>query len=825
MLPKKTLHLIGNAHIDPVWLWRWQEGYHETYATFRSALDRMKEYPEFIFTAGSAALYAWIEEGDPQMFAEIQQRVAEGRWAIVGGWWIEPDCNLPCGESFVRQGLFGQRYFKQKFGKIARVAYNIDSFGHNAMLPQIFQKSGLDFYVFLRPMPHEMDLPGRVFRWQSPDGSQVLAFRIPFTYCTSPGDLQEHAQRCVVEIKDPVHQGMCFYGVGNHGGGPTKTSIESLLALKAQAAEVEYTFSHPERFFSRLAGEGDVLPVVRDELQHHASGCYAAHSGIKRWNRLAENRLLAAEKWSAVAAWQNAVPYPREFEHAWKNVLFNQFHDILAGTSLEIAYEDARDSYGEALSIASRALNRALHSFLWNIKVEPQPGVKPLVVFNPLAYDVKAPVEMEFDRLGPGTELLDDLGQSVPCQAADLPTTPWRQRLCFLADLPALGYRTYQVKEPVPGRVFGVSVPGDQAVSQPGLPHALDDSPFVFGNQRFAVQFNLLTGTIDHLYDRKAGCEVFAGPAPQAAVIADLSDTWSHGVFAYPDRVGLFELDELHLVEQGPVRSVVHYKGKYRSSSMIIEYHIYHALEWLGVRVTVNWQEQNKVLKLRFPVNLEAARTTYEIPYGTLERTADGQEEPLQSWLDVSGVVPGSSRAYGFSLLNDGKYSADVLGNEIGLTILRSPAYAHHDPAVLQPGGHYSFIDQGIQQFQLILLPHTGDWYAAGSLRLAGLLNQPPVALLGTFQPQGNLPKTASFIWVTAGSILVTVLKQAEDSQDLVLRACETAGKYTQGIVRFPHWGRIIEADFSPYEIKTFCIPQDPDLAVREISLLEFEEL
>ena len=164
-MTERILHLIGNSHIDPVWLWQWPEGYQEVRATFRSALDRMTEYPEFIFTCDSAAYYEWVEEIDPEMFAEIKARVDEGRWELVGGWWVEPDCNLPSGESFVRHALIGQRYFELRFGKMATVGYNVDPFGHHAMLPQILAKSGMHSYVFMRPGPHEKRLPAPIFWW------------------------------------------------------------------------------------------------------------------------------------------------------------------------------------------------------------------------------------------------------------------------------------------------------------------------------------------------------------------------------------------------------------------------------------------------------------------------------------------------------------------------------------------------------------------------------------------------------------------------------------------------------------------------------------
>ncbi len=441
----QTLHMIGNAHIDPVWLWQWHEGFHEVKATFRSALDRMTEYDDFIFCASSAAFYEWVEQSDPAMFAEIRQRVAEGRWAIVGGWWVEPDCNIPGGESFVRHGLYAQRYFREKFGVIATVGFNVDSFGHAATLPQILAKSGIRYYCFLRPGPHEKGLPGRVFWWEGPDGSRVLAFRIPFEYLSHGRDFEPHIRRCAAEMKPPLDQFMCFYGVGNHGGGPTIANIECIRRLNGVADLPELRFSRPETFFEAVENLTS-LPIMRDEMQNHASGCYAAHSGIKRWMRLAENRLLTAEKWAALAAWTTGQPYPADFDRAWKEVLFNQFHDILAGTSIEPAYDDARDQLGEALTIADRGLNLAVQSFAWRIGIPQEPGSRPIVVFNPHTWASRQVVELEFGKVTDDDVLLDDRGNAVPFQRIQPHATcGGRNRLCFLADLPALGYRTYRL--------------------------------------------------------------------------------------------------------------------------------------------------------------------------------------------------------------------------------------------------------------------------------------------------------------------------------------------------------------------------------------------
>src|SRR5680860_42565 len=359
MCIRDSMHMIGNAHIDPVWLWDWTEGFHEVVASFRSALDRLDESDDFTFVSSSAVFYAWIERHDPAMFERIKERIEEGRWEIVGGWWLQPDCNIPSGESFVRQALYGQRYFLEKFGHMAKVGYNVDSFGHTAMLPQLLRKSGLDAYVFMRPAPHELGLPSRLFWWESPDGSRVLTYRLPFEYCTWGEELDKHVRRCAGELRDPVDEIMCFYGVGNHGGGPTRQNIESIRRLNEDPDLPDLTFSTPDRYFAAVRERGWDLPVVHHDLQHHASGCYAAHSGVKAWNRRAESALVMAETFGALAASQTGREPTEDLAHAWHGVLFNQFHDILAGTSLRSAYDDAHDLYGEALAIGGPSTTRS----------------------------------------------------------------------------------------------------------------------------------------------------------------------------------------------------------------------------------------------------------------------------------------------------------------------------------------------------------------------------------------------------------------------------------------------------------------------------------
>lgn len=768
----------------------------------------MNEYGDFIFVASSAAFYEWVEKSDPAMFAEIRQRIAEGRWQVVGGWWVEPDCNIPAGESFVRQGLYGQRYFKEKFGVTARVGFNVDSFGHAGTLPQILKKSGLPYYVFLRPMPYEKSLPSRLFWWEADDSSRVIAFRIPFEYLSWGKEVDNHVRRCAEEMKQPYDEFMCFYGVGNHGGGPTKENIDSIHRLAEEPDYPILVLSTPEAFFESVQARGWDLPVVHSDLQKHATGCYAAHSGIKQWNRQAEQRLLAAEKWSVLAFWTTGQPYPTDLGQAWKNVLFNQFHDILAGTSLEAAYDDARNTYGEALAIADRGLNYAVQAFAWDICIEQQEGVRPIAVFNPHAWPVRANVEVEMNRWQPTAVLMDESDQVVPYQEVQSVTATGRVRLSFTADLPALGYRTYLLMPDGKSPEFA----------------AVDASDTVLENRRFRLEFDPETGYIASLRDRQAEVEVFDGQAARPVVLDDSSDTWGHNIFRFDKVAGEFRATSVKRVEHGPVKSVIRVTSEFGRSILIQDFAMYPDRDQIDVQVVLDWREQLKVLKLRFPVRVKFMKVTHEIPYGHIEQDANGDEVPFQGWVDVTGASRDCDITYGFSLLNDAKYSLDVNIRDIGLTVLRSPAYAHHDPSVLKPGGLYSFIDQGVQRFSYSMLPHTGSWETAGTVKRAAELNQRPLVLQASYHPLGSLPPIDSFIEVEPDNVVVSVIKQAEDGDDMIVRAYETAKSAARGAIRLPKWGRVIEADFRPCEIKTFRVPRDPSLPVRETNLLEWTE-
>jgi alpha-mannosidase len=808
MMNKKKLYLIGNAHIDPVWLWNWQEGFAEALATFDSALKRMDEFDDFIFTASSAAFYEWVEQVNPAMFARIQERVKEGRWELAGGWWIEPDCNIPSGESFARQALYGQRYFMQKFGRKARVGYNIDSFGHNGNLPQLFSKSGIDYYVFMRPHPHEKSLPNHAFYWEGPDGTRLLTFRILFGYNWSGKDLPETLQMTAAEFKEPLNELMFFYGVGNHGGGPTIENIRTIHALQKDDEYPELIFSTAARFFDTLRDQHLSLSTVHDDLQHHSSGCYAAHSGIKQWNRKAEHSLIAAEKLSTVASlWVNQ-PYPGNFEYAWKKVLFNQFHDILSGTSLPSAYKDVEIQMGEARSNAAANQTLALQALAWKINIPLEETVQPLVVFNPHAWSSVLNVELEMAGTPNETSLLlDEDGQIVDFQILQSETAcNGRFRLNFAAYLPALGYRTYRwMKKSAETVQRSPSVTAHETALE---------------NDHFYLEIDPSSGCITSLFDKELQKNVFIGPAANPVIIEDDSDTWSHNTYIFDRVIGQFKPERIHLLSQGPVKSILRAEYRYQNSTLIQDFTVYKMMDRIDVRVVVDWHEHHKMLKIRFPMNLNNMKPVTEIPYGFIERKANGEEEPTQGWLDISGTLRGTNTPYGISILNNAKYSFDIQIRDVGLTVLRSPIYAHHMPYVPDDSLSYQYMDQGEQEFVYSILPHRGGLETADTVRQSWEINQPAVSLLTTFH-EGSLAQKGSFIDVDSDHVIVSVLKKAEELDGIILRAYETAGASAMATITLPVIQRSLTASFNPHEIITFFIPSDASKPVVETNLLE----
>jgi len=797
-------HLIGHAHIDPVWLWPWQEGIAVVLSSFRSALDRMNETPDFKFTASSAQFYEWVAENDPAMLSEIRKRVDEGRWNVVGGWWVEPDMNIPGGEAMVRQGLYGQRTLQKLLGRKATVAFNPDAFGHAGTVPQIVKLQGMKNYVFMRPSPSEKELPADMFWWEGPDGSRVLTYRIPISYNDSRS-VRNRIQQILERFKNQAFKTyMSFYGVGDHGGGATRENIASIQEIQAEKGAPSLMFSTPDNFFEVIRADKNLsLPVVKNDLQHHAPGCYTAEAEIKKNNRLSETALVTAEKISAIGSliWKSAYP-KEEFTAAWKRVLFLQFHDSLAGTSVPEHSASAREGYGYALDVAHQAIYKTIQKLEWQIPTS-DPDSQYMIAFNPHAWDIESNIEYDFswDQKKDST-VEDEKGKLLMHQWTTGSTeTGNRKGILVKTTIPALGYRQIRIKpEKTKDPIQGVSV------SKNSL-----ENEFL----RLTVSGS---GTID-LFDKENGIEVFKGNAAgcRAVVIDDPSDTWSHDIKSFSKEIGAFDNADIIILESGPLRGIIRAVSKYGDSTLAIDWILHAGARTVEARVSINWNEKLKMLKFSFPVNVESPAANYESPYGFITREANGDEDPGQRWIDVSGS--GKGAVYGLAVINDAKYGYSVNGNDMRISVLRSAVFAHHNPRVLNMDREYIWQDQGIHNFRMMLVPHKGTWQENSITRRAEEFLSPPVALYQGIHG-GSMPGAGSFIRIESNDIIISSIKQAEEGNDLIIRCVETSGKSVTATVDFSFINRKWTGSFKPCEIKSLRLDCHNG-SVKEVNLLE----
>ncbi|MCL2512731.1 MAG: alpha-mannosidase [Oscillospiraceae bacterium] len=815
------IHLIANAHLDPIWLWRWQEGCAEVLQTFRSALDRIKEYPYFIFTCSSASYYRWVEEIDPGMFEEIKQRVKEGRWVPVGGWNVQADCNMPSGESFARQALYSQLYYHKNFGITCQTGYCVDSFGHNGNLPQLLAKGGMFNYVMMRPSVQENpDMPQNTFWWEGTDGSRVLVYRIPTSYAeTGIFNLDKKTAFLEERIDKTGHDMALFYGFGNHGGGPSRGDIEFLKSISMREGRAALEFSSPDDYFTDILNTMVDMPVWKDELQHHASGCYSSTSLVKQLNRKAENLLEAAEKFSTIAAvTAGGAPKTAEFEEAYNDVCFNQFHDILCGCSIREAYDDVRDSMGKAMTIGDRAYNAAILQIARRIDTW-LPGVsdpvctevrhyshnpdfpRPVVVFNPLSWDIEVPVR----TLRGSGEVKGPDGEEALCQhVRSSRSNDSHQDTVFLAKVPAMGYATYWLTDNN----------SDEEM------FTVDSSkPLILENEHIKAEFDEKTGGIKNLVNKEDGRDFAEGGilALPTVIRDEEADTWAHGIFKFHDIKGAMALESIERIEDGPVREAIRIRHKFNESYLEQEFILGKGQKTLRVRCKAMWQEDFTMLKMPFDIGGAEETSTYEIPGGFIKRPCNGEEEPAQRWADIT-TLDGAGRRGGLAVINDSKYSYDCPETNLRLTMLRNVIFSDHFS--FRPGTGFNFTDEGLQRFEYGVYLHTGEVEASDVAREAAQFNIRPAVVPESYHKGAGEPLKKSFFFVDSPNVCVNALKFCEDgSGDIVARIYETKGVPVKAMIKCDMVSAAFWADFQRNEIKTFRI--DKDGFAREVNFLE----
>lgn len=802
-------YLIGNAHLDPVWQWRVAEGLSLIRSTFRSALDRMNENENYKFTSACAGYYQWIKTVDPEMFEEIKARVKEGRWGVVGGMWVQPDCNLPSGEAFCRHFLYSQKFSKENFGEITDTAYNVDSFGHSVALPQLFKKSGIDNYVYMRPTreTENMDLPEEnLHKWVSPDGSEVTAFRILELY---NGDLSEERVKLYL---DKTQDQMIFYGIGNHGGGPSK---EHLKQAEEWVKKDGFKYAVPSEYFKDVVGAK--MPTLNCDLKHHAPGCYSANSKVKFENRRSECELVSAEVFDTLAGvivggdFNNA-----EFEKAWQRVMFNQFHDILAGCCIKEAYTDAYNAYGYARQKALELENFALQRIAAKIKTTDfleadfsemrdrlwyrEGEGSPMVVFNPHPFTVKSYVSFGAYSV---TKVLDHNGNDVPFQMVRAPYTDGLNfvKCLFEVELPPMGYSVYYVYKK------------EENSSEAVIKTDLKATENTLENDLVKVVIDKESGAVTS-YVLKSNNKEFAKGELAKAIVCDdsMRDTWSHSNNYFNDDIGAFSGGTLSILENGPIRSTIKSVTKYGNSVLKKYYTLYKNDARLHIRSVLDVDEEYKLIKFSFPVNVDSPKVVYSMPYGFIEKAPNGEEDVAHEWVDLVDANSGA----GLGLINDGRYSHCATNNDLRVTVARSCAYLDHY-AQNTRDDEMEFIDKGEHEFNFILFPHIEN--AVADITNDGkVLNMPPVLVQETHH-DGVLPQEYSAFELDKKNISVSALKNSEDNDGLVLRLSETSGIETTVNVNFKAINKSFALSFVSQEVKTVKIAKDG--TVTEIRIIE----
>lgn len=808
---KKTVYFVGNAHLDPAWMWVWQEGSAAAKATVRSALDRMKQYPDFKFVCSSASVYKWIEEFDPKMFEEVKQRVKEGRFIVVGGWFVQPDCNMPSGEGFARQSLYCQRYFKEKLGVTATTGYNVDSFGHNLMLPQILKKSGMKQYVFMRPGINEKAMESDIFRWVSPDGSEVLGYRLPDPYCAYFSSLDELEEKllknCETDKKYTDDGYMVFYGVGNHGGGPTKVNINVIKEFAEKHHDVNVVFSNIDDYFELIEKNKDRIPVHNDDLQHHASGCYAAVSRIKNDVRRSETALIAAETYNVMAERLcEKAPATENLGKAWENVLFSHFHDVMGGCCIKPAYEDFYNMLGESQKIAAETENNALQTISWAIDTSDAGKGYPVVIFNPHSFDVTDTVRINTQA----SAITDSDGKEIPSQHIDSRWCWKRDDTLFTATVPAMGYATYYVKMNME-IVNPICMYKGEKENIPENPIKVFD--YAFENDRISVKFDKHTGYISSFFDKEKNIELLKGKGAVPTVIDEFAhDTWSHAKNYFDNVIGKFTDAKFTVLEKGPVRAIIKVESFYGASRLTQYFTLNVHKNSLDVRASIDWHEKHKMLKLAFETAVENPKAFYEIPFGVIERPADGEEECGQMWILAKGDN------FGCALINDNKYSFSVKGGVMNLTAVRSPIYCDHGGARTEES---EYTDQGVSEFSYSFKAVGNDEGYGRIVREARLFNTPLVNIIEN-NHEGSLPNTFKGIDCNKENVTVSAIKFSEDGKGKIIRVYETDGNDVSFTVTGALLPKTLKAEITAYSVNTYYLENGSN-EWKEVLLTEYD--
>ncbi|HEX4005109.1 MAG TPA: glycoside hydrolase family 38 C-terminal domain-containing protein [Acidobacteriaceae bacterium] len=795
MMNRATLHLTGNSHIDAAWLWPWTETVDTVKNTFGTALQLMNEYPTYTYTQSAADYNDWMARDYPLINDQIKKRIQQGRWEVVGGMWIEPDLNMPDGESTARSLLIGKRWFQQHYGVDVRIGWNPDSFGYNWQLPQIYKKSGIDYFVTQKMAWNDTNhLPFKLFWWESPDGSKVLTY-FPHDYANTnlnPVRLSADLAQAITYAPGLTNM-LDLYGVGDHGGGPTRSMLDEGLhwmqpdkvVPKMEFGTAQPWFTETEKQIApdsktwdyRSIADGYQLPppvpgqisipTWKSELyfEYHR-GVFTTQAGMKRNLREAPEWTLNAEK-EASLAWLDGADYPGDaLTEAWKKITFNDFHDLAAGSGIGVIYQDAQKDFDDVRWSTNEISADAMHTIDAHIDTHVAAGV-PVLVFNPLAWtrSGNATVDVQMPSAASDVSVIDANGAVLPSEVLSKnAATGSFHLLVDVHNVPSLGYEVLRV------------VAGKRP-----FPTDLHVKGTTLENAALRVVVDPRTGCITSLYDKKAAFETLAAGScgNELQAFKDTPkdyDAWNidPGTLDVPP-AKLDDADSVEVVEKGPLRGAIRVTRHWQNSKFEQEIILEEGADQAVVVNDIDWHETHVLLKAAFALAATSPFATYEIPYGTIERptTRNNSWEKAQFEVGAQRWADEGNGEHGFSLINDSKYGYDGVGNLLRLTLLRSPVWP--DPNA----------DRGHQHFTYALYPHAGDWKQAMTVRHGYDYNF-PLAAMQVEAHTGALPAQHSFVAATPDDVVLTAMKKAEDSHALVFHLYEWAGKSGNIELRVP---------------------------------------
>lgn len=811
---------IGHTHIDIAWLWTISQTKEKAVRSFSTVLNLMKQYPEYKFMSSQPQLYQYVKENEPELYEEIKEMIKRNRWEVDGAMWLEADCNIPSGESFVRQILFGHKFFKDEFGVESKSLWLPDVFGYSATLPQILKKSGINYFMTTKLDWNQFNvIPNDTFMWRGIDGSEVFTYLVTTSdYKKADGEnitFNEQKNKTTYtgilnanqtlgtwkryQNKDINQETLMLFGYGDGGGGPTKDMLENARRLKygiegCPKIQIGFEGEFFDRLYKKVKDNKELPTWVGELYLEYHRGTYTSMAINKRYNRKSEFLYQDVEM-IATLSMLLGEPYPKEeLREGWRTILLNQFHDIIPGSSIKQVYVESQLQYEEIIKVGRNVLNNSISKISSKIDLKN----KSIIVFNTLSYCRNDIVEVDVPFGAEINGLIDPEGKEIKIQIVD----NGKKIIFFAEKVPSKGYKVYGLNS------------NARAVAEEKMKTAS-----CFENKFFKVIFNNDFNIIS-LYDKENNREVFKSntKANMFQAFEDRPMQWENWDIDIYYKKKMWEINDLQkaeFIEKGPIRFCLKVQRSFCDSSLEQYIYFYNDIPRIDFKNSVEWKEKNILLKVAFPVDVNSNKATYEIQYGNIERETHNNtswdiakfEVCAHKWADLS------EGGYGVSLLNDCKYGYDIKDGVMRLTLIKSGNYPNPDADI----GHH--------EFTYSIYPHKNTWKEANTPQMAYNLNVPMYTVIEDAHI-GQLKSEMSLLKINKDNCMVEVIKKAEDGKGVIVRLYEY--KNTRDNVEIS-FGREIEEvhecdlmeniteqvqtngnnisfDISPYEIKTFLI-------------------